>query len=88
MKPSPTTVLSTRLHCLWDLYATGFQRMVLGRTLWKIVIIKLIILFGVFKLFFFHDFLGSAFQTDQQRTEHVLGELTRVAESVPGPQGR
>jgi hypothetical protein len=50
--------------------------MTVGKTLWKVIIIKLIIMFGVLKLFFFPDFLGTQFTTDEQRADHVLSELT------------
>jgi hypothetical protein len=57
-------------------YIDGFRRMTLGKTLWKVIIIKLIIMFGVLKLFFFPDFLGTKFTTDEQRADYVLNELT------------
>ncbi len=62
-------------------YIEGFRRMTLGRTLWKVILIKLIIMFGVLKLFFFHDFLGTKFSTDEQRADYVLSELTRHNQS-------
>jgi hypothetical protein len=67
-------------------YVEGFRRMTLGKTLWKVIIIKLIIMFGVLKLFFFHDFLGTQFNTDEQRADYVLSELTRPVHynSTPG----
>ena len=63
-------------------YIDGFRRMTLGRTLWKVIIIKLIIIFGVLKLFFFHDFLGTKFSTDEQRADYVLSELTRPVQNI------
>ena len=63
-------------------YMDGFRRMTLGRTLWKVIIIKLIIMFGVLKLFFFHDFLGTRFATDEQRADYVLSELTGPVNST------
>lgn len=36
-----------------DLYAGGFREMTVGRTLWAVILIKLAIMFLVFKLFFF-----------------------------------
>lgn len=54
----------------------GFRRMTVGKTLWKVIIIKLIIMFGVLKLFFFQDFLGTRFSTDQQRADYVLEQIT------------
>lgn len=46
-----------QLHRIYDLYADGFRNMKIGRTLWTIIIIKLIIIFAVLKVFFFPDFL-------------------------------
>lgn len=65
----------------------GFRRMTVGRTLWKIIAIKLIIMFGVLKLFFFPDFLGTKFTTDEQRADHVLNELTRTVQAEHSLQG-
>lgn len=61
---------------IYRFYIDGFRRMTLGKTLWKVIIIKLIIMFGVLKLFFFPDFLGTKFNTDEQRADYVLSELT------------
>ncbi len=40
-------------------YAEGFRQMTWGRTLWLIILLKLFIIFGILKLFFFPDFLNS-----------------------------
>ena len=58
------------------LYRDGFRSMVLGRTLWKIIIIKLLIMFGVLKLFFFPNYLNSTYETEAEKAAHVLGEIT------------
>lgn len=62
---------------LFRFYRDGFRRMTVGKTLWKIIIIKLIIMFAVLKLFFFPNFLNSNFSNDQQRADHVINQLTR-----------
>jgi len=54
------------LFKVFRFYIDGFRRMTLGRTLWKLIIIKLIIMFGVLKLFFFQGFLESKFTTDNR----------------------
>lgn len=61
---------------LYLLYREGFRSMVVGRTLWKIIIIKLFILFAVLKLFFFPNYLKDNFSTDRERAGHVLENLT------------
>ena len=50
--------------------------MVVGRTLWKIIILKLFILFAVLKMFFFPNYLKTNFSTEQDRAGHVLENLT------------
>ena len=45
------------LYRVYHLYYDGFRSMTLGRTLWTVIIVKLIIIFAVLKLFFFPDFL-------------------------------
>ena len=57
-------------------YCDGFRRMTVGRTLWKIILLKLLIMFAVLKLLFFPDFLATEFSTDQERASHVLEEIT------------
>ena len=42
---------------VFDLYYDGFKHMTLGKTLWTVIIIKLIIMFLVLKVFFFPNFL-------------------------------
>lgn len=67
------------LRRLFRFYADGFRSMTLGRTLWKVILIKLLLMFGVLKLFFFPDFLNTNFTTDAQRAEYVLEQITRPA---------
>lgn len=57
-------------------YADGFRSMTIGRKLWAIIIIKLIVIFGVLKLFFFPDLLKSRYDTDEARAEAVRSALT------------
>jgi len=56
-------------------YFDGFRRMTVGKTLWKLIIIKLIVMFAVLKLFFFPNFLAENFHNDQQRADHVFQQL-------------
>ncbi|MDD5759294.1 MAG: DUF4492 domain-containing protein [Desulfobulbaceae bacterium] len=62
---------------VYNFYRNGFKSMTLGRTLWKILLIKLIVLFAVLKLFYFPNYLQTNFQTDEQRANHVLEQLSR-----------
>jgi len=58
-------------------YRDGFTGMKLGKKLWLLVAIKLFILFAVIKLLFFPDLLHERFQTDQQRSNYILNQLTQ-----------
>jgi hypothetical protein len=66
---------------IYSLYRDGFRSMVVGRTLWKIIAIKLFIMFAVLKLFFFPNYLATNFSNEQERAGHVLENLTRTTPS-------
>lgn len=59
------------------LYVDGFKNMRLGRKLWAIIIVKLIIMFGVLKLFLFYESLNSKFKTSDEKANFVLENLTK-----------
>jgi hypothetical protein len=67
------------LKKIFSLYYDGFRTMTVGKTLWKIILIKLIIMFGVLKLFFFPNFLNTNFKTDEERAAHVLENISQSA---------
>lgn len=58
-----------------DLYAGGFREMTVGRRLWAIILIKLAIIFLVFKLFFFPDKLAGEYDNDTDRARAVRNAL-------------
>ncbi|MEX0986177.1 MAG: DUF4492 domain-containing protein [Bacteroidales bacterium] len=57
-------------------YYEGFRSMTWGRSLWAIILIKLFVMFVILKLFFFPDILQRNFDTDEERGNHVLEQLT------------
>jgi hypothetical protein len=58
-------------------YIDGFRNLTWwGKKLWLIIIIKAVIMFGILKIFFFNDYLNTNFETDTERSNHVLDELT------------
>lgn len=65
------------LQRITDLYIDGFRNMKLGNKLWFLIAIKLLILFGVIKLFFFPDVLHTQFDNDVHRSAYVLEHLTQ-----------
>jgi flagellar basal body-associated protein FliL len=58
-----------------DFYVDGFKAMTLGRKLWLLIIIKLIIFFAVIKVIFFPDLLKSRYDTDTERADAVRTSL-------------
>lgn len=63
-------------------YFDGFRNMSLwGRKVWIIILVKLFIMFVILKVFFFPDILKKGFDTDEQRSEYVLDQLTKTTEA-------
>jgi len=58
-------------------YYDGFRSMTIGKKLWLIIFIKLFIMFAVLKLFFFPNFLKKNFDSDKERGNYVLEQLTK-----------
>jgi hypothetical protein len=65
------------LRRIYLFYYEGFKSMTIGKTLWAIIIIKLFIMFAILKLFFFPNYLNSNFKTDEERSNHVIENLTK-----------
>ena len=60
---------------LYLFYKEGFSNMTVGKTLWIIAIIKLVIMFGIIKVFFFPNQLKTNFGNDKDRGAYVGTEL-------------
>jgi len=64
---------------IWHFYIDGFRNMnKWGKQVWIVILLKLFIMFVILKLFFFPNFLKTNFDTDEQRSNHVLEELTKT----------
>ena len=59
------------------MYVEGFKNLTWGKTLWIIILVKLFIMFAIVRVFLFPDILNSRFDTDEERSEYVLKELTK-----------
>ncbi len=59
-------------------YRDGFRSMTVGRTLWLIVIVKLIIMFGILRVFFFPRFLEGS---EQDKKNYVSEQLIERSSS-------
>ena len=55
--------------------------MTLGKTLWAIILIKLFIMFFILRLFFFPNILQKEFDTDEERANAVIENLTNTNNS-------
>ncbi len=58
-------------------FIEGFRGMTVGKKLWLIIIIKLFIIFAVFRIFFFKDFLNRKFDNQKDKGNYVIQELTK-----------
>ena len=69
------SIMKSILLSIYQFYAEGFRRMTWGRPLWILIALKVIILFAVLRAFFFEPVLSG--KTEDQKIEHVAGELIR-----------
>jgi uncharacterized membrane protein len=69
--------IATPVGKIYRFYREGFKGMTLGKKLWKIILIKLFVMFVVLKLFFFPNYLNTHFQTDQEKGRYVLEQMTK-----------
>jgi len=65
------------LKKIYQFYYQGFKSMTIGKKLWLIIFIKLIIIFLVLKIFFFPNFLNTNFETDADRSNYIINQLTK-----------
>ncbi|PID91535.1 MAG: DUF4492 domain-containing protein [Bacteroidetes bacterium] len=64
------------LKRIFRFYLEGFIQMTWGRRLWLIILIKLFIMFAILRVFFFPDLLKRDFKSDEERSMHVLEQMT------------
>ena len=72
-----TSILYKVYHILYKVYSfyiDGFRSMTVGRVLWTVILIKLVVIFLVLKLFFFPDVLKLK-AADGDRAGYVAREL-------------
>lgn len=73
---------SSFLYKAFDLYYDGFRNMTLGKTLWAIIIVKLVIIFAVLKLFFFPNYIDQHAEKGDE-ADFVATEL--IGRAIPTP---
>lgn len=71
--PEDTEPLVKRI---WLMYYDGFRTLSpLGKRLWLLIIIKLILFFAIMKLFFFPNLLQRDYDNDDDRAQAVRSSL-------------
>lgn len=69
-----------------DLYIDGFRQMTWGKTLWAVILIKLLIIFAVLKIFFFPDYIATHRGT-MKAGDFVGSQVLREAQTPPAGDG-
>lgn len=62
------------LYKVWRFYSEGFRQMTVGKTLWVLIIVKLIVIFVILKWIFFPDYVGMNSEQGKE-AEFVAGEV-------------
>ena len=62
----------------FDLYYEGFRNMTLGKTLWAVIAVKLVIIFLVLKVFFFPNFLKQHAEKGGE-ADYVMEQFEKVS---------
>lgn len=63
---------------IFNFYFEGFKNMTWGKSVWIIILIKVFVIFFILRIFFFPDILKKDFNTDEERGQHVLENLTNL----------
>lgn len=64
-----------KIISIYDFYAHGFKNMKVGKTLWKLIFIKLVVIFIVLK-FFVHDTnFNNKYELEQEKIDFVYSNL-------------
>ena len=68
--------IAVKARKIVDFYVDGVRNMTIGRRLWAIILIKVALLFLVFKLFFFPNILEENYDNDEDRARAVAEQLS------------
>lgn len=62
---------------IYSFYINGFKNMTIGKTLWKLILIKLLVIF-LFLNYFIHDkSLNTKYKTYDEKVDFVYKNLTK-----------
>lgn len=62
---------------VFNLYYEGFKNMKLGKILWSIILLKVILFFGILKFFVFDENLKTLYPDNKAKSTFVLENLTK-----------
>jgi hypothetical protein len=65
------------LKQIFRFYYQGFASMEVGKKLWLIILLKLFLIFVVIKLLFFPNFLNKKGESEKEKADYVLQQLTK-----------
>ena len=58
-------------------YIGGFRNMILGKTLWLIVLIKIAVIILIFKMLFFNETINTKFDSKNEKINFVYENLIK-----------
>ena len=69
--------ITSILHKVFRFYYEGFKSMDVGKKLWLIILIKLFIMFAIFRPFLFKNFLNTNFEGKEEKSQYIIEQLIR-----------
>lgn len=65
---------------IYSFYIEGFKNMKIGKTLWKIIFIKLILIFTLLNYVIYDKSMKSEYQSSEDRSNFVYKNLIKTTE--------
>ncbi len=65
------------LSKIFYFYYDGFRNMTLGKSLWLVILLKLLIIFGFLKIFVYDKSLKVDFKTQEEKSKFVSQNLMK-----------
>ena len=63
------------LSTIFLLYYEGFKSMTLGRSLWLIILLKILIIFGILKTFIYNNSFDKLYPNQELKSQFVTKNL-------------
>lgn len=64
-----------KLYNVYIFYKEGFSNLTVGKTLWKIVLIKLIIIIGFLNFYIYDKSIDTEYKTTDKKIDYILKNL-------------